>query len=74
LSDTINIRVIPRAGRNEIKQEASMLKVYLTAPPVEGKANKLLLKLLAKHFGLKKSQLRIVKGERTRDKVIQIGI
>ncbi len=51
-----------------------MFKVYLTAPPVEGKANKLLLELLAKYFNLKKSQIRIIKGGRTRDKVVQIGV
>ena len=73
-ADTIHIRVIPRAKRNDIKQEGDIFKVYLAAPPVEGRANKLLLELLAKHFNLKKSQVRIVKGERARDKVVQIGV
>ncbi len=66
------VRVIPKAKKNEIKEEGDKLKVYLTAPPVDGKANKLLIELLAKHFNLKKSQVSVIKGEKSRNKVVRI--
>ncbi|NOX97484.1 MAG: YggU family protein [Nitrospirae bacterium] len=72
--ELIQVRVIPKAKKNNLKQEGNKLKVYLTAPPVEGKANKLLVELLAQHFKLKKSRIKIVKGEKSRDKLVRIGI
>lgn len=71
--EIINVRVIPGSSRNEIKeQEGGSLKVYLTAPPVEGKANKALILALAEYFGIKKSRLEIVKGEGSRNKSVRI--
>jgi uncharacterized protein (TIGR00251 family) len=69
----INIRVVPRAKQNKIVEEAGRLKVYLAAPPVEGKANALLIEVLAEHFGIKKRQLRLVKGEKGRDKIVEVN-
>ncbi|MCK4353085.1 YggU family protein [candidate division WOR-3 bacterium] len=72
----IQVRVVPNARKNEVKEEDGIrlrrIKVWLTAPPVEGKANKLLIKVLAKHFDIKKSNIKIIKGEKSRDKVVQI--
>ncbi len=72
MSNVIQVRVIANAKRNEIKKENKGLKVYLTAPPVEGKANKLLIEILAKYFNCRKSNLRIIKGEKSKNKVICI--
>ncbi len=69
----VTVRVIPRARQNKVVEETGRLKVYLTAPPVEGKANEALIELLAKHFGVKKKQVRIVRGDKGRDKTIEIG-
>ena len=69
---TINVRVVPNAKKNEVKEQDDGLKIYLTAPPVDGKANKLLIKVMAKHFGMKKSCISISRGERSRDKVVRI--
>ncbi len=68
----IEIRVVPNAKKNEIKEENQKLKVRLTAPPVDGKANKLLIELLSKYFGVKKSNIIIIKGEKSKNKFIQI--
>ena len=57
--------------KNEVKKEDRNFKVYLTAPPVKGKANKMLIEVLAEYFGCKKSDLRIMKGDKSRDKFIQ---
>jgi len=48
------------------------LKVKLTAPPVDGEANKKLIELLSKEFGVAKSKVKIVKGEASRRKVVEI--
>ena len=70
--DIIHIRVVPNAKKNEVKKFSNGFKVYLTAPPVEGRANKMLLKILADEFSLKKSQLSIARGVNSRDKIIRI--
>lgn len=67
-----SIRVVPQAKRNMLKQEDNGLKVYLTAPAVEGKANKALKEFLAGYFGVRKSQIQIIKGLKSRDKTINI--
>jgi uncharacterized protein (TIGR00251 family) len=69
----LNIRVIPKAAKNEvIKLDKKNWKVKVTAAAVEGKANEALIKLLAKEFGVAKSQVEIVRGKRGRDKVIRV--
>lgn len=69
---SIQVKVIPNAKKNEIKEDNIGLKVYLTAPPVDGKANKLLLKMLSEYLNVSSSQIRIAKGEKTRVKIIEI--
>lgn len=49
-----------------------MYRIKLTAPAVEGKANKALLKFLAKRLGLPKPNIQIISGERSRTKSIRI--
>ncbi|MDP3731870.1 MAG: DUF167 domain-containing protein, partial [Candidatus Omnitrophota bacterium] len=68
----LNIRVIPKASRNLIKKDKSSLKAYLTQPAHNGLANKQLIELLASHLKVKKYQIKIIKGEKLRDKVIEI--
>jgi len=70
---TIQVRVIPRAKKNRVEKFGSGLKAYLTVPPVEGKANKALLEALAGHLKVKKSQLRIIRGRKSRDKIIGVS-
>ena len=67
------IKVIPRSKVNKVVEEPGRLKVHLTAPPVEGKANQALIKVLAEHFGVKKRKVKIVFGKRIPNKVVEIG-
>ena len=67
------IRVIPRAKQNKVVEEDGRVKVYLIAPPVEGRANQALIEVLAAHFQVRKGEIRIVRGEKSRDKVVEIG-
>ena len=68
---TFDIQVTPRASRAEIAGvQDDALKVKVTALPVEGAANEACIKLLAKELGLKKSQLEIFVGGKSRRKTV----
>lgn len=68
----LSLKVIPAAKRNEFKQEGDSIKIYLNAPAVDGKANAALIKFLAGHYGVKTSQVEIIKGLKSRHKIINI--
>jgi hypothetical protein len=68
----IQLKVVPGAKKNLLKQEGAVYKVYLTAPAVEGKANKALVDFLAQEFKVRKRQIEIIKGLKSRDKIIMI--
>lgn len=53
-------------------RDNGQIKVYLNAPAVDGKANAALLKFLAQHFAVKSAHIEIIKGLKTRQKVINI--
>lgn len=70
---TFAVRVVPRASRNEIAGiHGNALKVRLTAPPIEGRANEALIAFLAKRLGVRKSQVEIVAGATSRRKMIRV--
>jgi len=67
------VHVVTRAKKNEIVgQMGDAIKVRLTAPPVEGKANEALLDFLAERLGVAKSQLEIVAGITSHNKMISV--
>jgi uncharacterized protein (TIGR00251 family) len=69
----LQVRVQPRAKRNSIEVvEGSKLKVYVTAAPEDGRANDAVVALLAKSLGVAKSHIRILKGHKSRDKLLDI--
>jgi len=71
---TISIRVQPRASRNAVVGwTGDTLNIRLTAPPVEGAANAACLAFLADLLDLPQSQLEILRGARSRTKVIRIS-
>ena len=70
---TFDIQVIPHASRAElVGAQNGVLKIKVTAPPVEGAANEACIKLLAKELGLKKSQMEISSGAKSRKKTVMI--
>lgn len=69
----INVRVVPNAKKNDVLEEADKLKVHVNAPAIEGKANKTMIKILAEFFNVKKSDIRIIRGEKSREKVIKVS-
>jgi len=70
---TLSLRVQPRASRNAVVGwTGDTLNIRLTAPPVEGAANAACLAFLADLLDLPQSQFEILRGERSRNKVVQI--
>jgi uncharacterized protein len=69
----VEVVVQPRASKNELaRTQEGNLKLWLTAPPVEGEANKECLKFLAKLLGISKSNLEIVQGQKSRRKRVLV--
>jgi uncharacterized protein len=70
----IFVRVIPRARKSEISgRRGDALLVRLAAPPIEGAANTALVELLADRLGLSVRVIRIISGERSRDKRVAVS-
>jgi len=71
---SFDVRVVPRSSRSEIVGEHDgALKVRIASPPVDGAANAELIKLLAKKFGVSKSDVEIAGGETSKTKRIKIA-
>lgn len=69
----ISLFVQPKASKNEIVgPHNGALKIRITAPPVDGKANECIIEFLAKKIGIPKRQVEILKGETGRTKSVLI--
>jgi uncharacterized protein len=67
---TVEVRVIPHAKKREAEYDGQQLRVRLTAPPRDGRANEELVDYLAGLFSLRRSEIRIIRGEKDRRKVV----
>lgn len=67
-----NVKVIPRSKHNKVVEEPNRLKVHLTAPAIEGRANEALIEVLADYFNVKRRQVKIVVGKKSREKVVEV--
>lgn len=68
----IQIKVIPNAKKPEVIEKDNLFKVKVSAPAIEGKANKAVIKILAEYFKVKPKQVSIIKGETSNLKTIKI--
>jgi len=69
----LRLRIQPKASRDEFTgPQEGRLRIRITAPPVDGKANLHLIRFLAKAFGVSKSSVTIEAGESSRDKRVRI--
>lgn len=66
------LRVTPKARRNSIVADGDVLRIHTTAPPQDGRANKAVLKALAKALGVAPSRLSLVRGDSGRDKLVRL--
>ena len=73
METTIRVRLTPRASNTELAGwQAGVLRVRVTAPPVDGRANEALVRLLADALDLPRSAVRIVSGRTSRDKQVAV--
>ena len=70
---TVAVRVQPQAAREAIVGwAAGALRVRVTAPPENGRANDAVAALLARALGVRPSAVRVVRGARSRDKIVRV--
>jgi uncharacterized protein (TIGR00251 family) len=69
----IQVKVKPNSKTEEVSQERDIFIIKVKEPPREGKANQAVIKLLAEHFGVPQSQVRILSGFRSRNKLIEVA-
>ena len=70
----IEVHVITKAKKREIRLEGKNLKVKITSVPQDGKANAELIEFLADFFYVRKSEIKIVKGEMEKRKLISLPL
>jgi len=74
----ISIKVITHAKKSEVVADeidlfgARILRVKISQPPEDGKANKALIELLAEYFQVKKNSITIIAGEKSTHKIVEI--
>ncbi|MFQ3549817.1 MAG: DUF167 domain-containing protein [Armatimonadota bacterium] len=76
MEDTIlRLHVTPRSSRNEIIGfKEDVLYIKITAPPVDGSANSAIIKFLAESLKIKKNQIELISGEKSREKRVRISM
>lgn len=69
-----SVKVHPRARQERVERTGEgEFEAWVREPPEGGRANKALVELLAGHFGVPKSEVRIVRGTGSRRKVVEVG-
>jgi hypothetical protein len=70
---TLRVHLTPRSARDEVLGlEGDILRARVSASPVQGRANEALLRLLAEALGVTRASLRIMRGQRSREKVVAV--
>lgn len=71
----LRVRVQPRASQDGVGElVGDRLRIRITAPPVDGKANEHLIRYLARAFGVKPTAVRLARGHTGRDKVLEVNV
>jgi len=69
----IKVKIVPGSSKNKtVGVHNDAIKITITAPPVEGKANKKCIAYLAKYFDVAKSKIEIISGQTSKNKLIKI--
>ena len=69
----ISVRVIPRAKLNRVEvQPDGTLRVHTTTAPTDGKATMDVIKMLAEHYNVPKTSIKLIRGATSRDKVFEL--
>ncbi len=76
----LSLKIIPNAKQSEVIYDvvdllgARNLRVKVNQPPEDGRANKAVIELLAGYFKVKKNCVRIITGETSRNKIVEIDL
>lgn len=68
-----NVKVYPNSRRNEVSVDGE-IKIHTTSKPVDDQANNAVIRQLAEHFGVAKSKITIIRGEKSRLKIVDITL
>ncbi len=68
----ISVSVKPGSSKNQIEETDQGLRVWLRAQPQDGKANWALVCVLADHYGVAKSDVKILRGQASKNKLVEI--
>ncbi len=68
----IEVKVHPKAKREKVEEKGDFLEVWVNEPPEVGKANRRVVELIARHFGVPKSNVSILSGHRGRKKLLEV--
>jgi uncharacterized protein (TIGR00251 family) len=70
----IKVKVKPNSRENTVKEiSKDYYEVRVTVPPEKGKANERVIKLLSDHLGIAKSRILIEKGQKSKEKIVEIN-
>jgi len=79
MTTKISIKVVTHAKKSEVVADdidlfgARILRVKISQPPEDGKANKALIELLAEYLQVKKNSLTIIAGEKSTHKIVEVN-
>ena len=68
----IHLKVIPKSSRSELISKDGLIRAYVRSAPDKGKANRELVELVAKAYGVPKSHVSVVSGETCRNKTLEV--
>ena len=68
----LRIRISPNSAKNQITFDGEIIKIKVTAQPIEGKANKAVIEYLSKQIKVPKTSIEIVKGDTSKEKTLFI--
>jgi len=69
----IEVKVIPNSKKVSISEEGNKLKVHVKSQAIENMANKELIEVLSDYFKIKRNKIKIIKGEKSRKKLVEIA-
>jgi uncharacterized protein (TIGR00251 family) len=69
----LKVKVFPNSSKACVVEGDGIVKVYVKESPERGQANKAVIKCLARHFNLDRDSIKIVKGLKERNKLIEIS-
>ena len=69
----IQVKVKHDSKTQEVSQEGNFFLVKVKEPPKKGRANQAVIQLIAQHFGVSQSQVKILSGFKSRNKIIEVS-